>query len=65
MPVSCQKWVSVVVAKVFIRISVHVGYVQVMTVAKRRSVICIIIHGMWTSAVELREFARVIGRVFQ
>ena len=72
---SCQKWVtqyprwhSVDGAKPFIRISVHVGTVcnvQLMTGAKRRSVTCIMIHGMWTAAVELREFARVIGGVFQ
>ena len=72
---SCQKWVrsyprwhSVGVAKPFARISVDVGSVcnvQVMIVAKYRSVTCTIIHGMWTAAVELREFARVISRVFQ
>ena len=38
---------------------------QVLTLAKRRSVIVIFIHGMWTADVVLKEFARVIGRVFQ
>ena len=73
--VSCQKWVtpypwwhSVGVAKLFIRITVHVGIfcnVQVMLYAKRRSKIWLFIQGIWTTAVELREFARVSGRVFQ
>ena len=38
---------------------------QITTGAKHRSVTCTITHGMWTAAVELGEFARVIGRVFQ
>ena len=70
---ACQKcvtpfprWRSVGVAKPWP--TFHVGTVcdsQIMTGAKRRSVTCIIIYGFWAAVVELRQFARVIGRVFQ
>ena len=70
---TCQKWVtpyprwcSVGVAKPWP--TCHAGTAcdsQIMTGAKRRSVTCIIIYGFWAAFVELRQFARVIGRVFQ